>query len=103
MIDSIGFGATTKTTNKIMKGTPDIDTITNDSTSKNLFEIFKISKLELKIEVTKEKMMDQYKKWNEHTATSLVGRHLGHCHTLFRPFKYDLDNVGDKAELEEKK
>ena len=53
--------------------------------------------------VTKEKMMNRYKKWNERTATSLSGRQLGHYHALFRPFKYDISNEGDKAELEEKR
>ena len=86
-----------------MKGIADIDTIANDSTSKSLFEIFKTLKSELEIEVTKEKMMDRYNKWNECTATSPLGRHLGHFNALFRPFKYNLDNIGDKAELEEKR
>ena len=48
-------------------------------------------------------MMNRYKKWNERTATSPSGRHLGHFHALFRPFKYNLDNAGDKAELKEKR
>ena len=48
-------------------------------------------------------MMDRYKKWNELTATSPVGRHLGHFHVLFRPFKYNLEDPGDKADLEEKR
>ena len=103
VIDSIKFGTITKTADKILKGTADIDAITNDPTSKNLFEISKTSKPELEIEVTKEKMMSRYKKWNEHTTTSPSGRHLGHYHALCRPFKYDFDNAGDKAELEEKR
>ena len=86
-----------------MEGTADIDVITDDPTSKGLFEIFKTSKPELEIIVTKEKMMNRYKKWNEHTATLLTGRHLVHYHALFRLFKYNLDNAGDKAELEEKR
>ena len=40
MIDKIGFGATTKTADEILEGTADIDTITDDPTSKRLFEIF---------------------------------------------------------------
>ena len=48
-------------------------------------------------------MMNRYKKWDTHTATSPSGRHLGHFHALFRPFKYNIDNAGDKAELEEKR
>ena len=101
--DKIGFRATTKTANEILEGTTNIDEITNDPTSKRLLEIFKTSKLELEIEVTKDKMMDRYKKWNERTATLPSGRHLGHFHALFRLFKYDLKNPGDKAMLEEKR
>ena len=47
--------------------------------------------------------MNRYKKWNERTAISPSGRHFGHFHALFRPFKYNVDNAGDKAEIEEKR
>ena len=47
--------------------------------------------------------MNRYKKWNERTATSPSWRHLGHFHALFGPFKYNLDNARDKAEVEEKR
>ena len=43
IINSIGFGATTKTTDKFMKGTTDIEKLTDDLTSRLLFEIFKTS------------------------------------------------------------
>ena len=65
--------------------------------------MFKTSKPELGIELTKDKMMDQYKKWNEPTETSPSGRHLGHFHALFRPFEYNLEDPGDKMDLEEKR
>lgn len=94
VIDSIGFGATTSTTDDILKGTADIDAITDDPTSKQLFQIFQTSKPELKIMITQEKMTDRYKKWNERTAASPSGRHVGYYHALFRPFKYDLNNRG---------
>ena len=83
MIHSIGFGAKTSTADDILKGTADIGEITDDTTSKKLFEIFKTSKPELEIIVTKEKIMNKYKKCNKRTATSLSGRHLGHYHALF--------------------
>ena len=105
MIDKIGVGVgvgvTTKITDEILEGTADIDAIIDDSTSKCLLEVFKTLKPELEIEITKDKMIDQYKSWNERTATSPSGRHLGHFHALFRPFKYDLENLGDKADLED--
>ena len=103
VIDKVEFGATTKTADDILEGTADIDAITNDSTSKCLFETFKTSKPELEIEINKDKMMDRYKTWNERTVTSTSGRHLGHSHALFRPFKYDLEDPGDIADLEEKR
>ena len=87
----------------ITKYTADINAITNDPTSKCLLETFKTSKPELEIEVTKDKMVDRYKKWNERTATSPSGRHLGHFHALFRPLKYNLEDPGDKADLEDKR
>ena len=101
VIGSIGFGATTKTANRILEGIADIDAITNGLTSKRLFEIFKTLTPDLEIIVTKEKMMNRYKKWNGHTATSPSGRQLGYFHALFQSFKYNLDNTGDKATLEE--
>ena len=81
--DKIEFGATTPTANEILAGTANMNEITDDPTSKRLREIFHTSKPELDIEVTIDKMMNRYKKWNEHTATSPLGRHLGHFHALF--------------------
>ena len=56
-----------------MKGTADIDKITDDPTSKLLFDIFKTSKPELKIKITKKKMMDRNKRLNKQIATSPPG------------------------------
>ena len=81
--DKIGFGATTSTANEILAGTANIDEITKDPTSKRLLEIFQTSKPELETEVTIDKMMNRYKKWNERTAASPSERHLGHLHALF--------------------
>ena len=58
-IDSIRFRATTSTVDEILEGTGDLNAITDNPTSKRLFEIFKTSKPELKIMVTKEKMMNR--------------------------------------------
>ena len=41
------------------------------------------------INITKEKMMNKYRIWEERTATSPSGRHLEHYHALFKPFKFD--------------
>ena len=102
--DTIGWGATTPTTNKILAGTANINAITTDPASKRLLEQFHTSKPDLEIEVTIDKMINRYKKWNERTATSPLGRHLGHFHALFRSFKYDLDDLSqDKAMMEEKR
>ena len=81
--DKIGFGTTTQLANEVLEGTANLYEITDDPTSKRLLEEFITSQPELEIEVTKEKMMDRYKLWNERTATSLSGRHLGHFHALF--------------------
>ena len=83
MCDTIGWGATTPTANEILAGTANIDAITTDPDSKRLLEQFHTSKPDLKIEVTIDKMMNRYKKWNERTATLPSGRHLGNFHALF--------------------
>ena len=103
VIDSIGFGATTGTIDEFLEWRADLYTITNNLTSKLMFEKFKTSKPALKSMVTKEKMMNRYKKRNKHTGTSPSGRHLGHSRALFWSFIYDINNEGDKAELKEKK
>ena len=82
-IDSIGFEATTTTVDESLKGTADIDTITDDPTSRQLFDIFKTSKPELKTKITEENIMHRYKRWNERTATSPSGRHLCYYYALF--------------------
>jgi hypothetical protein len=48
---------------------------------------------EIEVEITREKMMNKYRRWKERTSTSPLGRHLGHFHALFRPLKAkDEDN-----------
>ena len=69
MSDKIGFGATTQIVDDILEGTADIEGITDDETSKGLLRMFKTIKPAIEIELTKEKMMDRYKKWNKRTAT----------------------------------
>ena len=81
--DTIGWGATTPTANEILARTANIDAITVNPDGKRLLEQFHTSKPDLKIEVTIDKMINRYKKWNACTATSPSGRHLGHFHALF--------------------
>ena len=57
--------------------------------SRALFDILKTLKDKLKIHITKKKMMNKYKSWDERTATSPSGQHLGHFHALFKPFKFE--------------
>lgn len=83
------------------KGNADILLLTTDSMSCALFEIFGITKPELKIKMTKDKMMNKYKHWDKQTATSPSGRHLGHFHSLFKTFKFK--NSVEKANIEEKR
>ena len=46
-------------------------------------------------------MMAKYKRWDEKTATSPLGRYLGHYHALFKPFKYK--DEANKTKVEEKR
>ena len=48
------------------------------------------------MEFDSDDMIQGYRSWLEKKTTSPSGRHLGHFHALFRPFKYD-----NEAELEE--
>ena len=73
----------------IIDGTSDVPSVTDNPMSKTLLEILKTSKDKLKIQITKEKMMNKYKVWNKQIATSPSGRHLGHYHALFKPFKFE--------------
>ena len=41
--------------------------------------------------------MDKYKIWDESTATSPSGSHLGHFHALFKPFKFK--DTGDRIKI----
>ena len=57
--------------------------------SRALFELLKTSKDKLKLHIAKEKMTNKFKIWDKRTAPSLPGRHLGHSHALFKPFKFE--------------
>ena len=54
-----------------------------------LFDILSKSKENLKIHITKEKMTNKYKIWDERTAISPSGRHLRYFHALFKAFKFE--------------
>ena len=97
LIHKIEFGATNKITDDILKGTVNTTELTDDLTSQRIFEIFKTDKPELKIKITQKKMMDKYKIWDERTVPSPSGRHLGHYHALFEPFKFK--DTADRIKL----
>ena len=65
-----------------------------------LLKIFRTNKSELDIVVTKDKMMNKYRKWKEVTSTSPSGRHLGHYHALFRPFKSETPEEKETLETQ---
>ncbi|OEU13908.1 hypothetical protein FRACYDRAFT_242262 [Fragilariopsis cylindrus CCMP1102] len=87
VIRKIGFGADTETAEHLLDGTGDPTDITDDEWARFLLTSMKRNSEELKIEITAEKMMEKYTRWNERTSTSPSGRHLGHFHALFRPLK----------------
>jgi hypothetical protein len=87
VIRKIGFGADTIQAEQLLEGTGDPTDITDDEWSRFLLTSMKRSSEELNIEITAEKMMEKYMRWNERTSTSPSGRHLGHFHALFRPLK----------------
>jgi hypothetical protein len=87
VIRTIRFGADTDRAEQLLDGTGDPTDITDDEWSRYLLTSMRRHSKELKIEITKEKMMNKYKIWKERTSTSPLGRHLGHFHALFRPMK----------------
>jgi hypothetical protein len=66
-----------------LDGSGDPTDITDDEWSRYLLTSMRRHSKEIKIEITKEKMMNKYKIWKERTSTSPSGRHLGHFHGLF--------------------
>jgi hypothetical protein len=87
VIRTIGFGADTDRAEQLLDGTGDPTYITDDEWSRYLLTSMRRYSKELKIEITKEKMMNKYKIWKERTSTTPSGRHLGHFHALFWPIK----------------
>ena len=81
----------------ILDGTADLREVTDDKITQLLLELMQKEKT-VNIQITREDMMNKYKKWNEKTTTSPSGRHLGHFHALFRAFSYTDDN--EKKEIE---
>ena len=98
IIDLIGPGADTEYAEKILDGTADLTEATDDETSQTLLSLMR-RETTIKIDLTKEDMMNRYRKWKEKTTTSPSGRHLGHFHALFRPFSSD--NDAEKEEIED--
>jgi hypothetical protein len=99
VIRIIGFGADTDRAEQLLDGTGDPTDITDDEWSRYLLTSMRRHSKELKIEITKGKMMNKYKIWKECTSTSPLGRHLGHFHALFRPMKAKDDK--DRERLDE--
>ncbi|OEU19894.1 hypothetical protein FRACYDRAFT_235957 [Fragilariopsis cylindrus CCMP1102] len=99
VIRKIGFGADTETAEHLLDGTGDPTDITDDEWARFLLTSMKRNSEELKIEITAEKMMEKYTRWNERTSTSPSGRHLGHFHALFRPLK--AKNKKDRERLDD--
>jgi hypothetical protein len=87
VIRTIGFAADTDRAEQLLDRSDDPTDITDDKWSRYLLTSMRRHSEEIKIEITKDKMMSKYKIWKERTSTSPSGRHLGHFHALFRPMK----------------
>ena len=86
-VDKLGFGVDTEYAEKILDGTVDLRELTTDKLNHLFLQSMTRRTQELKITLTKEKMIEQYRIWKERTTTSLSGRHLNHFRALLRPFK----------------
>jgi hypothetical protein len=98
VIRKIGFGADTIRAEQILEGKDDPTDITDDEWSRYLITSMKRHLKELEIEITTEKMMSKYRRWNERTSTSPFGCHLGHFHALFKPL--ETKNEEERERLE---
>ena len=98
VINTIGWGADTECSENLLEGQGDPSDITDDEWSRYLLASMKRHSQEITIEITSEKMMAKYKRWKERTSTSPSGRHLGHFHALFKPFKAENEEERDKLE-----
>ena len=87
IINKIGFAADTTISEQLLEGNKDPSDITDDEWSRYLLASMKRHSKEIKVTITKEKMMEKYERWKERTSTSPSGRHLGHFHALFKPLK----------------
>jgi hypothetical protein len=65
VIKTIGFGADTDRAEQSLEGSGDPTDITDDKWSRYLLTSMRRHLKEIKIEITKEKMMNKYKIWKE--------------------------------------
>lgn len=103
IIDMLGFGGNTETSQKFLAGEGNIPNITNNKTSKLLLHSMKRDTDPIVLDFTATNMMNRYKIWKEKTVMSVAsGRHLGHFHALFCAFKFsnrdDYDNIVEKQQ-----
>ena len=83
--DMIGFGGSSSIADRLLKGTIDVRTITDDPYGRAILKTCRRTQPELPAEVTLEEFKSSYKKWKVGTSTSPSGRHLSHQHALFQP------------------
>ena len=100
IIDMLGFGGNTETSQEIFAREGNIPNITNDKAAQLLLQLLKRNTDPIVLDFTTTDMMNRYKKWKEKTVTSVVsGCHLGHFHALFCVFEFsdgeDYDNIVD--------
>ena len=89
IIKELGFSGSTETAKQILNGTATIEEIVEDEASRDLLQSFQRKEAQFKVEFDSDNMIKRYRSWSEKTTTSPSGRHLGHFHALFRPFKFD--------------
>ena len=96
ILDELGFSGSTATAKQILERTTTIEDIVDDEASWELLRSFQRKEAAVKVDFDSDDIIQGYRSWSEKKTTSPSGRHLGHFHALFRPFKFD-----NEAELEE--
>ena len=89
ILDELGFSGSTETAKQILEGTATIEDIVDDEASRELLRSFQRKTTAFQLDFDSDDIIKGYRSWSEKTTTSPSGRHLGHFHALFRPFKYD--------------
>ena len=80
--DMIGFSGTSSIADRLLKGTINVTTLTDNIFGQSILAKCRRTHPEMHPEISLDEFKMSYKKWRVGTSTSPSGRHLSHQHTL---------------------